>query len=311
MHRHLVEQAMAGDHDAFAELARARIGRLYAIAVLILRDPGRAEDATQEALVAAWRDLSALRDPDRFDAWLRRLLVRACYRESQAGPEPSDDRRARAVDRADRALTDRPPWPIATRSSAGSAASTPTSARSSSCTTTSASPSRRWPMPSESPWGPRSRGSTARPARFARRSTPTRAAHSRSKGGRHEHERRRPPPLRLAGNGRSRARAGAPARRGARADRANEAPAGLADPRKVDPDDDHHDPGDVRRQRPLAGRRAHGPARARPRGGRRPRRRLAPACSPGAVRACLERRTSSTTSTATSSPSTSSPGRAR
>ena len=82
MHRHLVEQAMAGDHDAFAELARARIGRLYAIAVLILRDPGRAEDATQEALVAAWRDLSALRDPDRFDAWLRRLLVRACYRES-------------------------------------------------------------------------------------------------------------------------------------------------------------------------------------------------------------------------------------
>ena len=63
MHRHLVEQAMAGDHDAFAELARARIGRLYAIAVLILRDPGRAEDATQEALVAAWRDLSALRDP--------------------------------------------------------------------------------------------------------------------------------------------------------------------------------------------------------------------------------------------------------
>jgi len=92
MHRHLVEQAMAGDHDAFAELARARIGRLYAIAVLILRDPGRAEDATQEALVAAWRDLAALRDPDRFDAWLRRLLVRACYRESrQARSHPTID----------------------------------------------------------------------------------------------------------------------------------------------------------------------------------------------------------------------------
>ena len=83
MHRHLVERAMAGDHDAFSELARVRIGRLYAIAVLILRDPGRAEDATQEALVAAWRDLSALRDPDRFDAWLRRLLVRACHREAR------------------------------------------------------------------------------------------------------------------------------------------------------------------------------------------------------------------------------------
>ena len=92
MHRLLVERAMAGDHDAFAELARARIGRLYAIAVLILRDPGRAEDATQEALVAAWRDLSALRDPDRFDAWLRRLLVRACYREArQARSNPTID----------------------------------------------------------------------------------------------------------------------------------------------------------------------------------------------------------------------------
>ena len=85
MRRDLVEQAMAGDHDAFSELARVSIGRLYATAHLILRDDGRAEDATQEALVAAWRDLSALRDPDRFDAWLHRLLVRACYREIRRG----------------------------------------------------------------------------------------------------------------------------------------------------------------------------------------------------------------------------------
>jgi RNA polymerase sigma-70 factor (ECF subfamily) len=81
--QHLVERAMAGDHDAFSELARVSIGRLYAIAVLILRDPARAEDATQEALVAAWRDLAGLRDPERFDGWLRRLLVRACYRETR------------------------------------------------------------------------------------------------------------------------------------------------------------------------------------------------------------------------------------
>jgi len=85
MRRDLVERAMAGDHDAFSELARVSISRLYATARLILRDDGRAEDATQEALVAAWRDLSALRDPDRFDAWLHRLLVRACYREIRRG----------------------------------------------------------------------------------------------------------------------------------------------------------------------------------------------------------------------------------
>jgi RNA polymerase sigma-70 factor (ECF subfamily) len=85
MQRDLVERAMAGDHDAFAELARAAIGRLFRAARLILRDDGRAEDATQETLVAAWRDLSALRDPDRFEAWLHRLLVRACYREARRG----------------------------------------------------------------------------------------------------------------------------------------------------------------------------------------------------------------------------------
>jgi RNA polymerase sigma-70 factor (ECF subfamily) len=82
MHRDLVERAMAGDREAFTELTRRSIAKLYAVARLILRDTERAEDATQEALVAAWRQLSALRDPDRFDAWLRRLLVRACYREA-------------------------------------------------------------------------------------------------------------------------------------------------------------------------------------------------------------------------------------
>lgn len=83
MPRDLVERAMAGDHEAFSELARLTIRRLYAVARLILRDSARAEDVVQEALVACWRDLSALRDPDRFEAWLHRLLVRECYREAR------------------------------------------------------------------------------------------------------------------------------------------------------------------------------------------------------------------------------------
>jgi RNA polymerase sigma-70 factor (ECF subfamily) len=83
MRRDLVQRAVDGDHDAFSELARLSIDKLYAIARLILHDEERAKDATQEALVAAWRDLSALRDPDRFDVWLRRLLVHACYREAR------------------------------------------------------------------------------------------------------------------------------------------------------------------------------------------------------------------------------------
>lgn len=76
--RELVERAKRGDHDAFAALADAAIGRLSGAARLILRDPELARDATQDALIRAWRDLPALRDPDRFDAWLHRLTVNAC-----------------------------------------------------------------------------------------------------------------------------------------------------------------------------------------------------------------------------------------
>ena len=79
----LVERARRGDHDAFAVLASAAMFRLDAAARLILRDPDQAKDAVQEALVRAWRDLPTLRSPDRFDAWLHRLLVRACIDEAR------------------------------------------------------------------------------------------------------------------------------------------------------------------------------------------------------------------------------------
>ncbi|MEP6639806.1 MAG: RNA polymerase sigma factor [Chloroflexota bacterium] len=83
MQRELVEQAMSGDHAAFSELARNSAGRLLVLARLILHDDAAAEDATQEALVAAWRHIKGLRDPDRFDAWLHRLLVNECHREAR------------------------------------------------------------------------------------------------------------------------------------------------------------------------------------------------------------------------------------
>ena len=76
--RELVERAGRGDHDAFAVLAGASAARLEAMARLILRDDALAEDAVQDALIRAWRNLPGLRDPDRFDAWLQRLTVNAC-----------------------------------------------------------------------------------------------------------------------------------------------------------------------------------------------------------------------------------------
>ena len=85
MDRDLVEAARNGDREAYVDLIRARTDRLFAIAQRILRDIDRAEDALQDALVIAWRDLKGLRDPDRFDAWLQRLLINVCI--SQAARE--------------------------------------------------------------------------------------------------------------------------------------------------------------------------------------------------------------------------------
>jgi RNA polymerase sigma-70 factor, ECF subfamily len=83
MDRDLVEQASHGDREAFGVLARVHGDRLYAIAHRILREIDRSEDAVQQALVIAWQELPRLRDPDRFEPWLHRILVRCCYSEAR------------------------------------------------------------------------------------------------------------------------------------------------------------------------------------------------------------------------------------
>jgi RNA polymerase sigma-70 factor (ECF subfamily) len=109
--RELVERAMHGDQDAFGILAERSLPRLVGTAGLILRDADAADDAAQEALVRAWRDLPGLRDPDRFDAWLHRVLVRACGDQARrrrrdrrdetaiAPPQPTADAAQRLADR--------------------------------------------------------------------------------------------------------------------------------------------------------------------------------------------------------------------
>jgi RNA polymerase sigma-70 factor (ECF subfamily) len=83
MDRDLIEAAQNRDREAYAELIQSRLSRLFVLAQRILRDVDRAEDALQDALVIAWRDLPDLRDPDRFDAWLHRLVVRSCLTEAK------------------------------------------------------------------------------------------------------------------------------------------------------------------------------------------------------------------------------------
>ena len=109
----VVARASAGDREAFATLAVRHVDRCYALAYRILRDRDRAQDATQTALFGAWRDLPTLRNPERFEAWLHRLVVHACYTEARGtrrwnarfavrsiSPESSPDPAASVVDRA-------------------------------------------------------------------------------------------------------------------------------------------------------------------------------------------------------------------
>lgn len=79
--RGLVERARRGDHDAFAQLAAADLGRLYGVAHLLVGQTEPARDAVQDTLLQAWRGLPSLRDASRYDAWVYRLLVRSCYRQ--------------------------------------------------------------------------------------------------------------------------------------------------------------------------------------------------------------------------------------
>jgi len=84
--RDLVEAARGGDREAYVDLIRPRFGRLFVIALRILRDVDRAEDALQDTLVIASRDLRGLRDPDRFDALNGRILVHQCTDQASRGP---------------------------------------------------------------------------------------------------------------------------------------------------------------------------------------------------------------------------------
>ena len=76
--RDVVIRARAGDETAFEDLIAPRLDRLYATARIILHDQVLAEDAVQETMINAWRDLPGLRDPERFEGWLRRVLTNAC-----------------------------------------------------------------------------------------------------------------------------------------------------------------------------------------------------------------------------------------
>jgi RNA polymerase sigma-70 factor (ECF subfamily) len=99
VHRALVDRAKQGDGEAFDALARTVGDRCMAIAFRILRDADLADDAVQAALITAWRELRTLRDPDRFEPWLHRILTNECYAEARRRTRWSAGIRVLPVDR--------------------------------------------------------------------------------------------------------------------------------------------------------------------------------------------------------------------
>ena len=73
----LVRRAQTGDATAFELLVDSRIDHCYRLAWSILSNDADAADATQDALVSAWRQLPRLRDPAVFDSWLNRIVANA------------------------------------------------------------------------------------------------------------------------------------------------------------------------------------------------------------------------------------------
>lgn len=78
MDRDLLVRAGAGDREAFESIVLAKTEPLFRTALAIMGNEADARDATQETFVAAWRAFPRLRDLERFDAWLGRILINEC-----------------------------------------------------------------------------------------------------------------------------------------------------------------------------------------------------------------------------------------
>jgi len=76
----LIAEAQKGSLDAFNALVLAYQSQVYNLARYILHDDAAADDATQEAFIAAYRALGDFRGGS-FRAWLMRIVTNACYDE--------------------------------------------------------------------------------------------------------------------------------------------------------------------------------------------------------------------------------------
>lgn len=74
----LISAAQAGDLEAFNQIVRLYETRVYNLCYRMLGDADAAADATQDAFIAAFRNVRNFRG-GVFKAWLLRIATNACY----------------------------------------------------------------------------------------------------------------------------------------------------------------------------------------------------------------------------------------
>lgn len=82
----LVIQAQAGDRNAFGELVKQYESIIFAIIFRRLRNRSEALEVTQEVFMRAMRKIDQLREPDRFEGWLKRIAVRMAINRAVRRP---------------------------------------------------------------------------------------------------------------------------------------------------------------------------------------------------------------------------------
>jgi RNA polymerase sigma factor (sigma-70 family) len=81
----MVRRVVAGDRDQFERMMRRYNRRLYRLARAALRDDAEAEDALQEAYLAAYRSMSQFRGNATLATWLSRLVLNECLGRLRRG----------------------------------------------------------------------------------------------------------------------------------------------------------------------------------------------------------------------------------
>lgn len=107
MDRELLVRATAGDQEAFKQIVLAKGEPLFRTAMAILGNESDARDATQGTFVSAWRALPWLRDYERFDAWIGRILINECRMSMRRRGRVREVAMSEAAD-FDAAVTDSP-----------------------------------------------------------------------------------------------------------------------------------------------------------------------------------------------------------